>query len=170
MEKKKTVLSEKDDQRQAARRLIWGSIVFASGVLGCVGVSINIPALVFIGAILDAVDSVAVARMGGIISAAFFALAGSVVCFAAFSAPWWYGLCAGLCFEGAIGGAIGYGIRLHNFILDKRDEAMDKKATAKPKEKKPAASEKSAAGTYDMSTDEIKRALKRKIRKFIEKL
>lgn len=150
-----------DNQTQAVGRLVWGSIVFAAGLAGCFGVVAGITALVILGAVLDAVDSVAVADIGGLISAAFFGLIGVLVCFIVYHTPWWYGFCAGMCFESALGGLIAYSIRFYNFVLEKREQIS-----------KTGVQNKARMETKKIAQDTgtLKRALKRKIKAFIEKI
>ena len=133
MKQQKEKKDRYDDQNQvqAVIRLIWGLSVMFAGFAGFIGIIIQNVTMVVVGGIADAIDSIFTADLGGILSAIFFALAGTLICFIVSGSPWWYGAAAGLCFESVLGGLIGYGMRLSNFIQKIKEDKNTKRNVKK---------------------------------------
>ena len=114
------------EQKLALLKLVWGLTVTIGGLLGIIGLFTGNHTLIFLGAALDILDTVLLLDLGSVISSAFFAVAGVLVCFFTTGADWLYGMCVGLCFESAIGGIIGYSWRLSNFIAEEKGPFLKK--------------------------------------------
>ena len=106
------------EQKIALLKLIWGVTVMLAGILGIVGAIKGIILLLVIGAAMDIMDSLFMIESGGPIASILFSFIGILICFFCFQAPWWYGMCAGLCCEACLSGILGYSMRLSKFLSE----------------------------------------------------